>query len=80
MKNEKNILRNRGYNKNNESRFGSHIGGSVFRSKLGDNSSYKTSMMKALGETEADDKIENNDKTAKTTIKKNDKKEDVKKK
>ena len=37
-------------------------------------------MMKALGETEADDKIENNDKTAKTTIKKNDKKEDVKKK
>ena len=76
LKNEKNMLRNRGYNKNNDSRFTSHIGGGL-RSKLGDSSIYKTSMMKALGDN-SDDKSETSEKSSKFSTK-IEKKEDSKK-
>ena len=74
LKNEKNMLRNRGYNKNNESRYVSHIGGGGLRSKLGD---YKSSMMKALGDS-SDDKNES-DKSTKLSTKNSEGKEDSKK-
>jgi chromosome segregation ATPase len=77
LKNEKNMLRNRGYNKNNDSRYISHLGGGI-RSKLGDSSIYKSSMMKVLGDT-TDDKSESSDKSSKYINKNIDKKEDVKK-
>ena len=70
------MLRNRGYNKNNDSRFTSHIGGGL-RSKLGDSSIYKTSMMKALGDN-SDDKSETSEKSSKFSTK-IEKKEDSKK-
>ena len=73
LKNEKNMLRNRGYNKNNDSRY--HIGGGGLRSKLGD---YKTSMMKALGDY-SDDKSETSDKSSKLLSKNSDSKDDSKK-
>ena len=71
------MLRNRGYNKNNDSRYISHLGGGI-RSKLGDSSIYKSSMMKVLGDT-TDDKSESSDKSSKYINKNIDKKEDVKK-
>ena len=82
LKNEKNNLRNRGYNKNNESRYVSHISGGVFRSKIGGGDSYKSSMLKALGDY-SEDKSETSDKSNNTNKsnanKNNDKKEDTKK-
>ena len=76
LKNEKNMLRNRGYNKNVESRYVSHIGGGGLRSKLGD---YKTSMMRALGGDSSDDKNESSDKSTKLSTKNSDGKDDSKK-
>ena len=69
------MLRNRGYNKNNESSYVSHIGGGGFRSKLGGGDSYKSSMLKVLGDY-SEDKSETSDKS---NNKNNDKKEDAKK-
>ena len=73
LKNEKNMLRNRG--KNNDTIFTSHLG-SGLRSKL-DNSIYRTSMMKALGDN-SDDKSETSEKSSKFSTK-IEKKEETKK-
>ena len=78
LKNEKNMLRSRGYNKNNESRYISHITG---RSKFDNssNNSYKSAMFKALGEY-SEEKSETSDKSSKVISKNGDKKEDAKNK
>ena len=80
LKSEKNMLRSRGF-KNNETRFGTRIGGGLNGRTKFDNSSstsYKTAMLKALGDY-SEDKGETNDKSNKNVSENSDKKEDVKK-
>ena len=80
LKSEKNMLRSRGF-KNNETRFGTRIGGGLNGRTKFDNSSstsYKTAMLKALGDY-SEDKSETSDKSNKNVSENSDKKEDVKK-
>ena len=67
------MLRSRGYNKNSESRYISHIGSGIgVRTKFGDNYIYKTAMNKALNEKK------DNKKDDKKDDKDDDKKDDIK--
>ena len=72
LKNEKNNLRNRGYNKLNDSKFISHIGSGTRKYDYGSN--YKNAMFKVLDNL-SEDKSETSDKSIKT-LSKNDKKEE----
>ena len=69
------MLRNRGYNKNNETKYLTHIGSSGVRGKLDFGSNYKSAMMKALGEL-SDDKTESSEVSIKTLSSKNSKNSD----
>ena len=77
LRNEKNMLRSRGYNKNNESKYISHIGGAGGR-KYDYGSNYKNAMLKVL-DNYSEDKSETSDKSSKT-LSKNGKKEEEEKK
>jgi hypothetical protein len=76
LKNEKNMLRSRGY-KNNESKYISHIGGAGSR-KFDYGGNYKNAMLKVLDNL-SDDKSETSEKSTKNSSKA-EKKEDEKKK
>ena len=68
LKNEKNLLRSRGYNKNNDSKYISHISGTGTR-KFDYGGNYKNAMFKVL-DNYSDDKSETSDKSSKTLSKK----------
>ena len=56
LKNEKNVLRSRGYTKNPEFKFGSHLSGTTIGSKKYDySSSYNNAMLKALDKNNNED-------------------------
>ena len=76
LRNEKNMLRSRGYNKNNDSKYISHLGGGSRKYDYGGN--YKNAMFKVLDNL-SDDKSETSEKSTKNSSKV-EKKEDEKKK
>ena len=59
------MLRNRGSNKNNDSRYVSHLSTNK-RNKVGDNSIYKSSMLKVLGDY-SEDKSDTSEKSKGST-------------
>ena len=69
LKNERNMLRNRGYNKNNESKYMSHISGPTGARKY--DYSYKNAMFKVLDNL-SDDKSDTSDKSSKVLPKNED--------
>jgi hypothetical protein len=77
LKNEKNMLRSRGYNKLSDSKYTSHINGLGGR-KYEYQGNYKNAMFKVL-DNYSEDKSETSDKSSKASSK-IDKKEDEKKK
>jgi len=75
LKNEKNIIRMRGYNKNPDFKFGTHLSSTVGSRKYDYTSSYNSAMLKALDknsdenkEIEKDKEKDTNEKKTKTTV------------
>ena len=68
LKNEKNVLRSRGYTKNPEFKFGSHLSGTTIGSKKYDySSSYNNAMLKALDKNNNEDIKDTEKEKGKTT-------------
>lgn len=75
LKNEKNMMRARGYNKNPDFKFGTHLSSTVGSRKYDYTSSYNSAMLKALDknsdenkEIEKDKEKDTNEKKTKTTV------------